>query len=215
MDVSLSAPWVQRCAFSPARQANWFPERLEHHASSLFFSFKNEVVKRKRVFEDAYRRARPLKRSNERVDFKNPSLEQHVFARSCCSGGCIDGPTAVFNMIRAISRIVAATGQTTRAVRPPVIHQSTLQRSARAWSRPLSTSDGEDADARATDDYAPADDATNVVDEDAPAPLLTPKQRGISKKAPPLSEKQKKKLAAQWADYVEYMDHQRTQGWKT
>ena len=86
---------------------------------------------------------------------------------------------------------------------------------ARAWSRPLSTSDGDDADARATDDYAPADAASNVVDEDAPAPLLTPKQRGISKKAPPLSEKQKKKLAAQWADYVEYMDHQRTQGWKT
>ena len=94
-------------------------------------------------------------------------------------------------------------------------HQSALQRSARAWSRPLSTSDGDDADARATDDYAPADAASNVVDEDAPAPLLTPKQRGISKKAPPLSEKQKKKLAAQWADYVEYMDHQRTQGWKT
>ena len=57
-------------------------------------------------------------------------------------------------------------------------------------------SDGDDADARATDDYAPADAASNVVDEDAPAPLLTPKQRGISKKAPPLSEKQKKKLAA-------------------
>jgi hypothetical protein len=113
-------------------------------------------------------------------------------------------------MIRAISRIAAAP-----AVRPPVIHQSTSQRSARAWSRPLSTSDGDDANARATDDYAPADAAANVVDEDAPAPLLTPKQRGISKKAPPLSEKQKKKLAAQWADYVEYMDHQRTQGWKT
>ena len=117
-------------------------------------------------------------------------------------------------MIRAISRIAAAAGSSSRAVRPPVIRQSTLQRSARAWSRPLSTSDGDDADARATDDYAPADDSTNVVDEDAPA-LLTPKQRGISKKAPPLSEKQKKKLAAQWADYVEYMDHQRTQGWKT
>ena len=117
-------------------------------------------------------------------------------------------------MIRAISRIVAATTTATRTFRP-VIHQSTLQRSARAWSRPLSTSDGDDADARATDGYAPADDSTNVVDEDAPAPLLTPKQRGISKKAPPLSEKQKKKLAAQWADYVEYMDHQRTQGWKT
>ena len=117
-------------------------------------------------------------------------------------------------MLRAISRIAAARP----AVRQPVTHQSTplaLLRSARAWSRPLSTSDGDDADARATDDYAPADDSTNVVDEDAPAPLLTPKQRGISKKAPPLSEKQKKKLAAQWADYVEYMDHQRTQGWKT
>ena len=110
-------------------------------------------------------------------------------------------------MLRAISRIAAAAASRP-AVRPPAIHQSTLQRSARAR-------DGEDADARATDDYAPADDATNVVDEDAPAPLLTPKQRGISKKAPPLSEKQKKKLAAQWADYVEYMDHQRTQGWKT
>ena len=117
-------------------------------------------------------------------------------------------------MLRAISRIAAAAASRP-AVRPPVIHQSTLQRSARAWSRPLSTSDGDDADARATDDYAPADAASNVVDEDAPAPLLTPKQRGISKKAPPLSEKQKKKLAAQWADYVEYMDHQRTQGWKT
>ena len=116
-------------------------------------------------------------------------------------------------MIRAISRIAAATRPATRTFRP-VIHQSTLQRSARAWSRPLSTSDGDDA-TRATDDYAPADAAANVVDEDAPAPLLTPKQRGISKKAPPLSEKQKKKLAAQWADYVEYMDHQRTQGWKT
>ena len=119
-------------------------------------------------------------------------------------------------MIRAISCIGAATRPITRAFRPPVTHQSTtLQRSARAWSRPLSTSDGDDAGARATDDYAPADAAANVVDEDAPAPLLTPKQRGISKKAPPLSEKQKKKLAAQWADYVEYMDHQRTQGWKT
>ena len=117
-------------------------------------------------------------------------------------------------MLRAISRI-AQRAATRPAVRPPVIHQSTLQRSARAWSRPLSTSDGDDADARATDDYAPADAESNVVDEDAPAPLLTPKQRGISKKAPPLSEKQKKKLAAQWADYVEYMDHQRTQGWKT
>ena len=118
-------------------------------------------------------------------------------------------------MLRAISRI--ATRPATRTFRP-VTHQSTLQRSARAWSRPLSTSDGsdgDDADARATDDYAPADAESNVVDEDAPAPLLTPKQRGISKKAPPLSEKQKKKLAAQWADYVEYMDHQRTQGWKT
>ena len=118
-------------------------------------------------------------------------------------------------MRRAICRIATATS---RPVRPPVntSHQSTsLLRSARAWSRPLSTSDGDDADARATDDYAPADAASNVVDEDVPAPLLTPKQRGISKKAPPLSEKQKKKLAAQWADYVEYMDHQRTQGWKT
>ena len=115
-------------------------------------------------------------------------------------------------MLRAISRIAQRTRP---AVRPSVIHQSTLQRSARAWSRPLSTSDGDDENARATDDYAPADAASNVVDEDAPAPLLTPKQRGISKKAPPLSEKQKKKLAAQWADYVEYMDHQRTQGWKT
>lgn len=105
-----------------------------------------------------------------------------------------------------------------RSFRAPVTtaHQSTSQLYAkRAWSRPLSTSDGDDADARATDDYAPADAESNVVDEDAPAPLLTPKQRGISKKAPPLSEKQKKKLAAQWADYVEYMDHQRTQGWKT
>ena len=116
-------------------------------------------------------------------------------------------------MLRAISRIAVQTRPATRTFRP-VIHQSTLQRSARAWSRPLSTSDGDDA-TRATDDYAPADAETNVVDEDAPAPLLTPKQRGISKKAPPLSEKQKKKLAAQWADYVEYMDHQRTQGWKT
>ena len=118
-------------------------------------------------------------------------------------------------MRRAICRIATATR---RPFRPPVAtsHQSTppLLRSARAWSRPLSTSDGDDA-TRATDDYAPADAASNVVDEDAPAPLLTPKQRGISKKAPPLSEKQKKKLAAQWADYVEYMDHQRTQGWKT
>ena len=115
-------------------------------------------------------------------------------------------------MLRAISRIAAAA--TRRPTRAVTTHQSTLQRSARAWSRPLSTSDGDDA-TRATDDYAPADAASNVVDEDAPAPLLTPKQRGISKKAPPLSEKQKKKLAAQWADYVEYMDHQRTQGWKT
>ena len=63
---------------------------------------------------------------------------------------------------------------------------------ALSLSRPLSTSDGDDANARATDDYAPADAAANVVDEDAPAPLLTLKQRGISKKAPPLSEKQKK-----------------------
>ena len=121
-------------------------------------------------------------------------------------------------MIRAMSRIATGLRPASSAFRAPVTttHQSTpLLRSARAWSRPLSTSDGDDADARATDDYAPADAAANVVDEDAPAPLLTPKQRGISKKAPPLSEKQKKKLAAQWADYVEYMDHQRTQGWKT
>ena len=115
-------------------------------------------------------------------------------------------------MRRAICRIATATR---RPFRPPVAtsHQSTppLLRSARAWS----ASDGDDADARATDDYAPADAESNVVDEDAPGPLHTPKQRGISKKAPPLSEKQKKKLAAQWADYVEYMDHQRTQGWKT
>ena len=117
-------------------------------------------------------------------------------------------------MRRAICRIATATR---RPFRPPVAtsHQSTPPLLRSAWSRPLSTSDGDDADARATDDYAPADAAANVVDEDAPAPLLTPKQRGISKKAPPLSEKQKKKLAAQWADYVEYMDHQRTQGWKT
>ena len=129
-------------------------------------------------------------------------------------------------MRRAICRIATATR---RPVRPPVTaaHQSTpLLRSAcrplstsdgaRAWSRSFATSgNNDDADARATDDYAPADAASNVVDEDTPAPLLTPKQRGISKKAPPLSEKQKKKLAAQWADYVEYMDHQRTQGWKT
>ena len=126
-------------------------------------------------------------------------------------------------MRRAICRIATATK---RPVRPPVAtsHQSTpllcsasrRERRPHAWSRSFATSgNDDDADARATDDYAPADDATNVVDEDAPAPLLTPKQRGISKKAPPLSEKQKKKLAAQWADYVEYMDHQRTQGWKT
>ena len=121
-------------------------------------------------------------------------------------------------MIRAICRIATPARPTTRAFRAPVTtaHQSTSQLSAaRAWSRSFATSDGDDANARATDDYAPADAAANVVDEDAPAPLLTPKQRGISKKAPPLSEKQKKKLAAQWADYVEYMDHQRTQGWKT
>ena len=127
-------------------------------------------------------------------------------------------------MIRAICRISTAAKPATRSFRAPVTtaHQSTsLLRSARAWSRSftsrsLSTSgNDDDANARATDDYAPADAASNVVDEDAPAPLLTPKQRGISKKAPPLSEKQKKKLAAQWADYVEYMDHQRTQGWKT
>ena len=126
-------------------------------------------------------------------------------------------------MRRAICRIATATR---RPVRPPVAtsHQSTplLRLTCRildaryGGSRPLSTSgNDDDENARATDDYAPADAASNVVDEDAPAPLLTPKQRGISKKAPPLSEKQKKKLAAQWADYVEYMDHQRTQGWKT
>ena len=130
-------------------------------------------------------------------------------------------------MIRAISCIATAAKPATRSFRAPVTtaHKSTSQLSAasqlspaRAFNRPLSTSDGsdgDDADARATDGYAPADAESNVVDEDAPAPLLTPKQRGISKKAPPLSEKQKKKLAAQWADYVEYMDHQRTQGWKT
>ena len=109
-------------------------------------------------------------------------------------------------MIRAICRIATAPRTATRAFRAPVTtaHQSTpLLRSARAWSRPhtsgsrpLSTSDGDDGEnARATDG-SPADAASNVVDEDAPAPLLTPKQRGISKKAPPLSEKQKKKLAA-------------------
>ena len=123
-------------------------------------------------------------------------------------------------MRRAIHRFAAAALRPTRPV--TTSHQSTplLSSSARAWSRSLtsrslSTSGNDDDAARATDDYAPADAASNVVDEDAPAPLLTPKQRGISKKAPPLSEKQKKKLAAQWADYVEYMDHQRTQGWKT
>ena len=113
-------------------------------------------------------------------------------------------------MKRTICRIVTArpATRTFRAPRAPVTtaHQSTpLLSPARAWSRSLTsrslstsdgTSDGDDADARATDDYAPADAASNVVDEDAPAPLLTPKQRGISKKAPPLSEKQKKKLAA-------------------
>jgi hypothetical protein len=127
-------------------------------------------------------------------------------------------------MKRAIYRIATAMRPAPRAFRAPVTttHQSTplLSSSARAWSRSLtsrslSTSGNDDDATRATDDYAPADAAANVVDEDAPAPLLTPKQRGISKKAPPLSEKQKKKLAAQWADYVEYMDHQRTQGWKT
>ena len=109
------------------------------------------------------------------------------------------------DMIRAICRIATGPRPTTRAFRAPVTtaHQSTsLLSSARAWSRSftsrsLSTSgNDDDANARATDDYAPADAASNVVDEDAPAPLLTPKQRGISKKAPPLSEKQKKKLAA-------------------
>ena len=99
-------------------------------------------------------------------------------------------------MIRAMSRIATRSRPASSAFRAPVTttHQSTPL--LRAWSRPLSTSDGDDANARATDDYAPADAAANVVDEDAPAPLLTPKQRGISKKAPPLSEKQKKKLAA-------------------
>ena len=117
------------------------------------------------------------------------------FARDCCASGCIDGPTGACNMIRAMSRIATGLRPASSAFRAPVTttHQSTtLQRSARA----LSASDGDDANARATDDYAPADAASNVVDEDAPAPLLTPKQRGISKKAPPLSEKQKKKLAA-------------------
>ena len=66
------------------------------------------------------------------------------------------------------------------------------------------------------EDYQPDDDASNAIDDDAPAPLLTPKQRaGASTKAPLLSEEQKRKLAEQWAPYVEYMDHQRTQGWKT
>ena len=109
-------------------------------------------------------------------------------------------------MKRTICRIVTArpATRTFRAPRAPVTtaHQSTpLLSPARAWSRSLtsrslSTSGNDDDAARATDDYAPADAASNVVDEDAPAPLLTPKQRGISKKAPPLSEKQKKKLAA-------------------
>ena len=140
------------------------------------------------------------------------------------ASSCVEVQRDVSDMIRAICRISTAAKPATRSFRAPVTtaHQSTsLLRSARAWSRSftsrsLSTSgNDDDANARATDDYAPADAASNVVDEDAPAPLLTPKQRGISKKAPPLSEKQKKKLAAQWADYVEYMDHQRTQGWKT
>ena len=152
---------------------------------------------------------------------------RHVFARGCGLAAASTVQRDVCNMKRTICRIVTArpATRTFRAPRAPVTtaHQSTpLLSPARAWSRSLTSrslstsgNDDADADARATDDYAPADAAANVVDEDAPAPLLTPKQRGISKKAPPLSEKQKKKLAAQWADYVEYMDHQRTQGWKT
>ena len=68
-------------------------------------------------------------------------------------------------MRRAICRIAKATS---RPVRPPVTtaHKSTsLLSSARAWSRSfasrsLSTSgNDDDANARATDDYAPADAA--------------------------------------------------------
>ena len=139
-------------------------------------------------------------------NFGKTRTARHVFARGCGLAAASTVQRDVCNMKRTICRIVTArpATRTFRAPRAPVTtaHQSTpLLSPARAWSRSLtsrslSTSgNDDDANARATDDYAPAD-ASNVVDEDAPAPLLTPKQRGISKKAPPLSEKQKKKLAA-------------------
>ena len=53
-------------------------------------------------------------------------------------------------------------------------------------------------------------------DEAEAARLPTPKEDSdLSKKAPPLSDEQKKKLTEQWADYVDYMGHQRDKGWKT
>ena len=86
---------------------------------------------------------------------------------------------------------------------------------ARALSAPPGAADDADAPpGAAADDDAEDDDAARTTDDDA-ARMLTPKERGISKKAPALSEKEKAALAKQWKGYADYMDHQRTQGWKT
>lgn len=63
---------------------------------------------------------------------------------------------------------------------------------------------------------APPGDDDDAATKNKPDRLPTPKDDAtLSKAAPELTDEQKKKLAEQWAGYVDYMGNQRDKGWKT
>ena len=110
VDVSLCSARAQRSRFRVGAQANWKPEMLvSENASSL-----NQIkaVKRKRVSEDAYQRARPLKRQNEISILKTRPRTNTFLHASCCAAAAstrssdlepivrCDGPSVVLRQER-------------------------------------------------------------------------------------------------------------------
>ena len=101
---------------------------------------------------------------------------------------------------RKCATTYAATTQQTPAIFPAA------RRRASTAAPP-----GDDDDAKTT---TKKDNAT--LSKAAPDRLPTPKDDAtLSKAAPELTDEQKKKLAEQWAGYVDYMGNQRDKGWKT
>ena len=85
-------------------------------------------------------------------------------------------------MRRAICRIATATTNN-KACQTPCNHCSPIHlqhapRRSRTGAGHSAQATATTRRARATDDYAPADAASNVVDEDAPAPLLDAEAAG-------------------------------------